>query len=113
MIVSLIISCVIVGLHIAINEILEHFTGANIEDWYAETYYVDEWGHIFKTWKTHLAKPLFACVTCMSSIWGTFFYVLLAPRVYFGFDLFVWYLPTIFMTALFSTWIYKLFNGTK
>lgn len=111
MILALTISCAIVGLHIAIKELVEHFTGKTIDEYYSETYKQVDWtdAHVLrKTWKTHLSKPLYYCVTCMSSIWGTFFYVLLAPRAYS--DLFVWYLPTIFMTALFSTWIYKLFN---
>lgn len=107
-ILAITISCCCVGLHIVIDELLDHFTGWNAQDWYTESHDVAEDFKAVKTWKTHLAKPLFACVTCMASIWGTIFYILLSN--YQGYDFFVYYVPTIMMVALFNTWIYKLFN---
>lgn len=115
MILALTIACAVVGVHMAIKELVSSLTAHDIDTLYEDTYEVvdSRLPLIRKTWKTHLAKPLFYCVTCMSSVWGTFFYVMLAPQVYFGFSLVVWYLPTIFMVALFGTWIFKLFNGAK
>lgn len=110
MILALTISFAIVGVHLAIKELLNHFKGVDIDQIYEETHEVTDDIRLVKTWITHLVKPLFYCVTCMSSIWGTFFYILLAPQVYFGWSLVAWYIPTIFMVALFGTWIYKLFN---
>jgi len=113
MILAVTISFAIVGLHIAIKELVSHFTGQDIDQVYEDTHDVTDDLRIVKTWKTHLAKPLFYCVTCMASIWGTFFYILLAPMHYFGFSLVMWYLPTILAVALLNTWIFKIFNGTK
>lgn len=112
MILAITIACAVVGVRIALGELIEHFTGWTPEEVY-ETTFKNDGCYSVSTWKTHLAKPLFYCVTCMASIWGTFFYILLAPMHYFGWDLFLFYIPTIFTVALFGTWIYKLFNGTK
>lgn len=102
------ISCSCVGLHIVIDELLRHFTGYDSEDWYVELHDIDKNYKAVKNWKVHLSKPLFACVTCMASIWGTIFYVLLSG--YVGIDFFVHYVPVIMMVALFNTWIFKLYN---
>ena len=101
MILALTISAAIVGVHLVIDELLQHYTGWSSAEWYDETQ---------KTWQTHLAKPTFYCVTCMASVWGSFFYIFLAPLKYHSWDLAAWYVPTIAMAALFATIIKKLFD---
>jgi hypothetical protein len=106
----LVIAAACVGTHIVINALLSHFTSYNAEDWYEELHDVDELFRPVKNWKTHLAKPLFACVTCMASIWGTFYYILLAPIHLREWELVFCYVPTLMIVALLNTWIYKMYN---
>jgi hypothetical protein len=110
MMLALTISCAVLGVHLTIDEILQHFTGWTSAEWYDETHECLGDGAFKKTWITHLAKPLFYCATCMASIWGSFFYVCIAPMHHQGVTLLAWYVPTIAMVALFNTVIYKLFN---
>ena len=110
MILAISISFAIVGLHLVIDELLQHFTGWTSAEWYDETHEALPDGVFKKTWHTHLAKPTFYCVTCMASVWGSIFYVMIAPSAYFGAELFGWYIPTIMMVALFNTIIKKLFD---
>jgi len=110
MILAVTIALAIVGVHLVIDELLQHYTGWSSAEWYDETHEALGDGVFRKTWQTHFAKPTFYCVTCMSSVWGSFFYVCLAPLNYHSWDLVAWYVPTIAMVALFATIIKRLFD---
>lgn len=106
----LLISLACVGTHVVISELLITFTGYNSDDWHEEMHDVDSMFRPLKNWKTHLSKPLFACVTCMASIWGTLYYLLLAPIHLREWELVLCYVPTLMIVALLNTYIYKQFN---
>jgi hypothetical protein len=104
---ALLISFCVVGLHIVIKEFIHHFTGLEPCE-VLDLTKKDVDGVLHNTWLTHICKPLFACVTCMSSVWGTVFYIILNP--YVGMDVYINWIPTLFMVALFGTVIFKIFK---
>ncbi len=55
-------SFVILGIRLVVDGFLHHFSGTNVDDYYQT---IDN-----EVWK-FIAKPLFACYTCMASVWGT------------------------------------------
>ena len=56
-----------VGLNLIIDTLLEHWTGYNLH-WYEN--------HMKPIWQK-VCNPLFLCVICMSSVWGTATYYFL------------------------------------
>lgn len=105
----LLISLACVGTHVVLKELVGHFTTQDLDGWYASTF--NEEGEFTKpTLLTHASKPLFYCVTCMASVWGTFYYILLAPIHLREWELVLCYVPTLMIVALLNTYIYKQFN---
>lgn len=65
---SLTASLVILGIHVAFDYLYSHFTGKDLGDLYDSTKNIP----IIK----HIIKPVILCPTCMSSFWGTIFFLL-------------------------------------
>jgi hypothetical protein len=83
----LLISILIVGTYLAIAEFIWTFKKKEVDD--------------YKGW---YLKPLFTCVTCMASVWGSIYYVLLSG---YDFNFIEWALTCI-ACAYVNTLLYKL-----
>lgn len=65
---SFIISLTIIGFHVIIEYLVDHFFKMTISDVY------DKYSG---KWQLTIIKPLFLCPLCMTSIWGTSLYFLM------------------------------------
>ena len=112
----LLTSLSVTGTYFAIKE----FVWTYLSDVYKYDYRNGEMDRIYD--RTHwIYKPLFTCITCMSSVWGTFYYWvistgLIASNVGYVSDghlvsLLIFLPITCVSCAFLNIWFYKLIEG--